>query len=292
MLIVLFCLALFAGISGDLLKKTVNLRFGSEPAIRYLFMTIAFAVGTIVLCLMGDIQLHGVSTFTFVLAIVFGIFTAATTITHMLALNSGPYAYTAVIISLATLIPTFSGALFWNEQIFPIQFLGIFLMVLCFVMSVNPEESKRTQTSKWMFYCLLTFFLNGTISVMQKWHQNTVYKGELATFIMLAFASATVFSFVVALRLMKKEHCTQLSSFKWIYLALLAGIGFSLNNKICLYLSGAMDSAIYFPSFNVCALLLNTASGVFIFREKLSKRQLAGIIIGILSVLCLCNPFS
>ena len=79
---------------------------------------------------------------------------------------------------------------------------------------------------------------------------------------------------------------------KWIYLALFAGIAFGLNNKMTLYLCGIMDSAVFFPVYNVGALLLNTFSGIVIFREKLSKRQIVGIAIGIVSVLCLCNPFA
>ena len=286
------CVALCIGISGDLIKKVFNLRYGSEATLRCLFMTTAFAVGTVTLLLAGGVNFTDVSSFTLGLGVIFGIFTAVITITHMLALNTGPYAYTAVIISFATLIPTFSGAIFWEEQVYPIQFLGIFLMLICFVLSTNSESSQTTHTSKWLFYCFLTFCLNGSIALMQKWHQSTPYKEELSTFILIAFASASVSSLLMSLIQIKKEAETPCLSGKWIYLALFAGIAFGLNNKMTLYLSGIMDSAVFFPVYNVGALLLNTFSGIVIFREKLSKRQIVGIAVGIVSVLCLCNPFA
>ena len=72
---------------------------------------------------------------------------------------------------------------------------------------------------------------------------------------------------------------------------LVNGICVAINNKFNLYLSGVMDSAVFFPIVNGGGLVLTTLAAVLLFREKLSKKQWVGIVLGITSVVFLCNPF-
>lgn len=52
-----------------------------------------------------------------------------------------------------------------------------------------------------------------------------------------------------------------------------------------------MDSAVFFPLVNGGGLILTTVSAFIIFREKFSKKQWIGLIVGMLSVAFLCLPF-
>ena len=75
-------------------------------------------------------------------------------------------------------------------------------------------------------------------------------------------------------------------------LMLVSGACIAINNKFNLYLSGVMDSAVFFPIVNGGGLVLTTLAAVLLFKEKLSRKQWVGIVLGILSVVFLCNPFS
>ena len=66
----------------------------------------------------------------------------------------------------------------------------------------------------------------------------------------------------------------------------------AVNNKFNLYLSGVMDSAVFFPIVNGGGLVLTTLAAVLLFKEKLSKKQWIGVVLGIASVVFLCNPFA
>ena len=59
-----------------------------------------------------------------------------------------------------------------------------------------------------------------------------------------------------------------------------------------LYLSGVMDSAVFFPIVNGGGFVLATIAAVLLFKEKLSTKQWIGVVLGIASVVFLCNPFS
>ena len=67
-----------------------------------------------------------------------------------------------------------------------------------------------------------------------------------------------------------------------------AGIGIALNNLINLYLSGVVESAIFFPIVNGGGLVLITVASLVFFREKLSGRQWLGMAFGTAAVLLLC----
>ena len=67
-----------------------------------------------------------------------------------------------------------------------------------------------------------------------------------------------------------------------------AGITFALNNVINLYLSGVMNSAVFFPIVNGGGLTLATITSIFLFKEKLTPKQWIGIICGITAIIFLC----
>ena len=54
---------------------------------------------------------------------------------------------------------------------------------------------------------------------------------------------------------------------------ILAGICSAANNKINLYLSGIMDSAVFFPVVNGGGLVLASLASYIVFKEKLSLKN-------------------
>lgn len=73
---------------------------------------------------------------------------------------------------------------------------------------------------------------------------------------------------------------------------IVSGACVAVNNKFNLYLSGVMDSAVFFPVVNGGGLVLTTLAAVLLFKEKLSKKQWIGVVLGIASVVFLCDPFA
>ena len=67
-----------------------------------------------------------------------------------------------------------------------------------------------------------------------------------------------------------------------------SGACVAVNNKLNLYLSGVIDSAIFFPVVNGGGLVLTTLAALVFFRERLTKVQWIGVGIGIVSVVFLC----
>lgn len=292
MLFGLLFVSMIANLTSVVLRKLFCNRFEDKNEMFYFFnMTVSLFTAICILIMSGGIE---ISAFTFKMGILFGVITALQQFFNLKALNEGPYAYTGVIASLSSIIPAFSGYLIWNEEITKYQIFGIVLMVLCFICSADFKKEEKTTSKKWYFYIVILFFATGFIGIMQKIHQSSLYKGELNGFLVISFFISFLYSLFCYLRQSKPAGRNRMEIIKtdltlnvWLII-FISAISIALNNKINLYLSGTMKSAIFFPIVNGGGLMLTAISSQIIFKEKLDAQKWLGIIIGIIAVVLLC----
>ena len=241
------------------------------------------------------------SAFTLLMGIAFGAITALQGITSIAALGCGPMSYTSVIISFSTLISALSGVMFFGETLGWAQAVGIIFMLASFALAAERGAETKKANFKWLLLCLVAFFATGAIGIMQKVHQSSAYKGELNAFLIVAFVSSAVLCSLMAVVSGARERTGEgdvergengkKALFAALLLMLINGVCVSLNNKFNLYLSGVMESAVFFPIVNGGGLVLSTLAAVAVFKERLTKKQWLGVALGIISVIFLCNPF-
>lgn len=258
----------------------------------YAFNFLSSILSAIVLiALSGGIQLP--SMYTLILGIIFGMVTALAAIANLQALNIGPLSYTSVIITASMIIPALSGRIIWNEQISVWQYIGMLLMIFSIIFSVDKKSNEKSSSMKWLLLCLTAFLFGGSIGIMQKFHQSSVHNDELSEFLIIAFLVSTIFSYGMYWWYSKKKNIPKSISFSFksttFIMAVVSGIFIALANQINLYLSGVMSSAIFFPVVNGGGLILTTIVAIAFFKEKLSKKQWVGLIIGVIAILLLCN---
>lgn len=126
------------------------------------------------------------------------------------------------------------------------------------------------------------------------------YADELNGFLIISFLISALAAGICAVIALKRKKAEQndnadgeekpAKGVGYFLPIVLSGVGVALNNVINLYLSGKVDSAVFFPIVNGGGLILVTLCAVVLYREKLSVKQWAGIIIGIISVVLLSNP--
>lgn len=259
----------------------------------FLYNAVNGAVSAIVFLFWGGFG--NASVFTVLLGVLFGVITSAQMVATMYALRIGPMSFTTVIVSFSTLLTALSGALFWNEKLKWLQIVGIVLMVISFVFAVERKQDEKRASWKWLLFCLIAAACSGGIGLMQKIHQTSIHKGELNAFLIVAFIVLGSISAIFALFAKMKEKTSLLPRGKnggrswWLFALMAVGGGCAaVNNKLNLYLSGVMDSAVFFPIVNGGGLVLATVAALVVFHEKLTKKQWCGVVVGTLSVLCLC----
>lgn len=243
---------------------------------------------TAVLLILSSGQLQS-SWYSVLLGIVFGVITLLAALFNMKSLSIGPMAYTTVIVTSAMMIPALSGRLFWNESVAWYQYVGMVVMLLSMICAVDAKGGGKASV-RWLVLCLLTFACSGAIGVLQKVHQTSVHGDESAVFLVTAFLSSAVISGLLYLKKRPKKATAADKKFSGAVLVmmLISGVFIALANQINLYLSGAMDSAIFFPVVNGVGMLLAALTGIVFFREKFTVKQWVGMGLGTAAVLLLC----
>ncbi len=263
----------------------------------YLFNAVSSIVTLAGLALISAIggSLCMPSLYTALFGVIFGLVTAGCAIFHMMALETGPLSYTKVIVSCSMVIPALSGFVLYQESVSVWQYIGMALVLLALVLAVDHRQKDRHASIRWFLYCLAAMILSGSIGVMQKIHQSSPHKGELGAFLLIAFSVSALFSFLMIPYFLKKEHCrlslceSSASAVPLVLYSLVCGAGIAFCNHFNMYLSGVIESVILFPVLNGGSMLLTTAAGLILWKEKLTRAQTAGMILGAAAILLLCD---
>lgn len=240
------------------------------------------------------------SRYTVLLGMAFGAVTMINAVSYSMAIGIGTFSYTTIINASSTVVTALSGYLFWDESLSALKICGIVLMLMCYILSTKSEEAsdKKNVTLKWIAVCLVMAVSGASIGIFQKMHQKSVYASEYTMFLVTAFAVSAVISFAFYTAASLKKKC-----FAWntqsdytpknffgimCVLLVVSAVCTALNNDINLYLSGVIDSAVFFPIVNGSGIILNILSALLFFKEKLSRKQWLGIAFGIAAIACLC----
>ncbi len=281
---------MLACLAGGVFRKIYTLHTSGNMASIFLFNAVSSIVAAGVLLLWG---VSVPSAFTIWLGILFGVVTALQALAYLWALQIGPMSYTAVIGSFSTLVTAVSGVLFFDEGITVLQAIGIAIMLCSFIFAAEKDKDKKKSSFLWLLLATVNFLSIGCIGIMQKVHQSSSHRDELNVFLVIAFVTSGLLSFFLAVLFGKRDKKPNGAPRYYTFLVLCmvaAGVGAALNNKFNLYLSGVIDSAIFFPVVNGGGLVLSTLAAVVFFKERLSKKQWIGILLGIAAVLMLCTP--
>lgn len=246
----------------------------------YRFSMIMYAVCIV---LFGIAVLGGqVSFFTIALGLLFGVVTALSNFYKMRALTSGPMHITLLVTTSSMIIPTMSG-IFLGERFSLLKLVLVVILIGFIYLSFDKTDNKKTN-KKWLFFCGLAFLFQGSIGVLQKIHQISEYKGELNGFLLVAFACSLIYS-----RIRARKSYRELSfRKKHIIFAIMCGVCTYIMNFLNLRLSGLLPSQLFFPLVNGSAIVLSSLMSVLLFKEHLSKKQTAGLVGGITSLIVMC----
>lgn len=282
----------------------------------------------IVLLLAFNGGLHGYSADTFLYGALYGIVLAGFLFCKMQAFANGPIHFTSLIGSSSFILTTVFNAVYWKEAVSPWQIAGIVLMLAAvFLITYRPRrestEQKQKLTWKWKIYAAFFFLFSALTGIIFRFHQAA---DAARTDEMMIFASAVVIALLAILGsgaalfgrrrrpaaestpAAEQQSAVQPSDggaaaagsavlpVKKRVLAagaltLACGVAGCVYNRLNIYLSGAMANAVFFPLFNGGNIILSTLAGWLLFREALSKMQMAGIACGMVAVVLVSNFF-
>lgn len=277
---------LFVSVLTDTLRNMYNNHFSKEilktDKDGVLFNAIC-GIGAILffICSGAEWQISG---FSMIIALIFAAVTAAAQYTSLLAMSAGPMSYSVLFTYLGMIISTAFGIICYEQPMSAFQIIGFFMMLLTVFLGVDLKKDSQ-MTVKWLMYAVGSFVMWGLVGVLQLVHQMSDHAGEINGFLLYSFIFMTViFGIIFLLMPKKKNHNFGYVKTKALPLIIISGVIIGAVNKINLYLSGKIPSIIFFPIVNGGVIILAGLAAIFIFREKPDKKQLAGILCGIISV--------
>ena len=184
---------------------------------------------------------------------------------------------------LSVFIPVIWALWFFGEKLSDARALGIafaFAALLCLLYKASAKKGRGNYSQ--VAISLLSVWLGyGVIDILFKQVAKT--GGAFSSNLLVAFVLAGVLMFVYLL--FKRTQ--------WSGKSLLAGLLLGVLNfgNILFYVRAhqafTSDPTLVFVGMNIGVITLGTLVGVAVFREKLSKVNILGVLLAIVSIFCL-----
>lgn len=260
----------------------------------YLFSFIVNIVGAIFL-LIFNLGFKIFTNDTFIFAAIYGCFLIAFTLSKTKALTTGPVAITT-IIGCSNFVPvTIFNAIYWGDKISVFEIIGMVLMLACIIL-INLKSKKEGQEKvkinwKWIVYTSIYFIFSAFIAIFFRFQQHSDAANTNEMMMLASFIAAIAYGiFFLILYLVKRKNPNKTTvDKKQIQLFIIVSISFGLLNiilnRINFYNSATIDPALLFPVFNGSIVIITFFAGWFIFKEKVNKIQIIGVILGLIAIL-------
>ncbi len=203
----------------------------------------------------------------------------------MAAGKRGSYAFFNMSLQYgAILIPMLYSAVFLREGTTPVQWAGVALMLIAFLLMNWEGKSEKTAQKGFYLFCALLFLFNGLYSVFLKM-QSVACENESAEMIMLTFG---IMGLAALIRLAAAEKGNTLGAFRQNrrslppLIACLLSAGLAINGLM--FVLPRVNSVVLYTVENGGVLLLSCVYAVLLFHEKPVPKKVAGVVIAVISI--------
>lgn len=207
-----------------------------------------------------------------------------------LALQYGSFIMTRLISSFSMLLPLFYGLFFLKEPATVFTYIGVSLIILSLVvrnLGIHDGKGDINNKSfvKWLVCTILTTVSNGFISILSRVQQirfDDKCSNEFLT-ICLGGSFLALLTLSIILERDKMGYIVKHGTASGFF----AGICNGISNycTVAIYLFIPMSLAV--PLRSGVAFVVSFLFTVFIYRERFTKQQIIGMIMGIAGIIIL-----
>jgi drug/metabolite transporter (DMT)-like permease len=198
---------------------------------------------------------------------------------------------TSLTTKLSVVIPVVFSIIVFNEELTIYRAGGMILaLIAIFMIVIKPTEPGNGERNllKILWLPAVLFFGAGFIDSLIKYTQEVYITGNDT----LSFATVTFMSAAITSILFRFAGKFEKQEDKW-YRLFAGGIALGVVNFGSLYFlvmalaSDHIASSVVFGINNIGIVLVSVITGTFLFKERLSKLNFAGIVIAIVAILIL-----
>lgn len=284
------CIALLAGAAkGYCGKRTSGYTGNFRDAIlaNTIRMLLCSAIGFVLIVATEDLKCLLPNPRLLLTAAFSGISTAIFVVTWLICVRKSAYMMLDIFLMLGILIPLITSNVFFQENIEPNQWLGIaVLFVAVIIMCAYNNSIKTKLTPSALILLLVCGAANGFADLSQKLFIKTVPDGSVAVFNFYTYIIAFLILTAAFAVTHKTEKKTNKADIKKIF-------GYIFVMAVCLFANSFfktlaakyLNAVLLYPLSQGCALVLSTIMSAVLFKEKLTKKAVFGIITAFVGLL-------
>lgn len=211
--------------------------------------------------------------------IIAGIFYCTASFLTFVALGSGPFAISKLILSYGGIFSICYGIFFLKEAVNVFTVIGICLMLLSIFLNRTPKaENEKKASLKWLISITLSVVGSGMYGIIQK-EQQRVFDGSVDNeFMIISLGFSAIVLFIIGF-ISDGKDTFYILKHGALY-ASCAGLSNGITNFIIIYTNALMPIMKLSPIRSGVGIIFTFIVSKLIFKEKFLKRQLIGFFIG------------
>jgi drug/metabolite transporter (DMT)-like permease len=186
---------------------------------------------------------------------------------------------------LSLFIPVLSAFLIFEEPYTITKIIGILIAFAAIIFSIPWQKQNGNSNTFWV-YPVIVFIGMGIIDILFK---------QIAKTENIPFTSSLFIVFIIAftISIIYLLYQVVVNRLKLTILNLVCGwiLGIANFGNILFYLKAhqslSNQPSVVFSSMNIGVILMGSAVGIILFKEKLSRLNYAGIVLALISILIL-----
>lgn len=203
---------------------------------------------------------------------------------------TGPFSLQSIFRMFGgVVVPMLWSMVFWGDRLTALQIIGIVIMLISFVV-INFDGKALTGVKKgYVFWVALLFLVNGLYCTFVAWQQRVMAGAESNEMIVITFLSSSLISLVSLIASRKKETLKAFRMSKKAWGSVIgAGMVAALAVVQLMYLLTHMESlAVFYTIENGMVLVLTVVFSAILFKEKINRNVLIGIVMSVASLVLL-----
>lgn len=252
------------------------------------YMLMVYAFSALATFVGNGFNIGEVSAFAIIDGMAYGILLPAEAFCLLQALSCGAMSITSLCITASIMIPIIPSWIFWGDPISWNQIVGMLIMFssMALLVNVGSDLKKDSINRKWIIYCLIAFIGSGLAQTTEKVLKVSPYAEQETAFLIATFVTGSIFTSVaLAINIfVKKEKLT--INMKPAVLAPMAAVGVStwVCGLLVLSCLALLPASVFFTINNGARLICLTIVDVIFFKQKITPKQYAGLILGIVGI--------
>jgi len=218
----------------------------------------------------------------------FGIFNVSFQMIYQIALSCGPTSITALIASLASIIPLAVSAIFYKEPLTVLNLIGVVLIVATLVLNADIKRdtgAKNAVGRKWFLLVILAFFANSMGILSQQIYAKATGAASSFTFIACSSGIASVIAFLLCAVLhLKGNRLSYTVTAKKMLPGVAVGVILAVFQIMYTNAMSAIPGTVLFPTYSGGSTIVIALGSRLVLGEKLTRAQQMSLIVGIVAI--------